>query len=197
MSDERSSDASAETASASHWFTGSSSSFRRSRPLSVIRQKTRRRSVGHGVRVTRPLRSSRSTSRVVPGVCSIIRSPMVKVGNPTGPAPRRIRRTLYCWGVIPCGSITRANRRFTASAVLSRQSVACCSGERKLSGGFGWDAIDRVLFTAESLGKQMEPLAAERAQKTALIAGSGNQRPFARYHSRPQEYQQYACLSRL
>ena len=27
--------------------------------------------------------------------------PIVSVGNPSGPAPRRIRSTLYCWIVIP------------------------------------------------------------------------------------------------
>jgi len=75
--------------------------------------------------------------------------------------------------VIPYASITRAKRRFTASAVFSRPSVACCSGERKLSGGFGWDAIDRVLFTAESLGKQMPLFAGEWLQATAAIAKPG------------------------
>jgi hypothetical protein len=104
----------------------------------------------------------------VPGVCSIIRSPMVRVGKPPGPAPRRIRSTLYCWGVTPCGSITCARRRFTASAVRSKQSVACCSRERKLSGGIGWDAIGTVLFTAESLGKQMGLFAAEKLQQPVM-----------------------------
>jgi hypothetical protein len=56
-----------------------------------------------------------------------------------------------------------------ASAVLSRQSVACCSRERKLSGGFGWGAMDRVLFIAESLGKQMGPFAAGRLPKTVMV----------------------------
>jgi hypothetical protein len=45
-----------------------------------------------------------------------------------------MRRTLYCWGVIPCGSITMARLRFMASAVRKSPSVACCSRERKVSG---------------------------------------------------------------
>jgi hypothetical protein len=139
------------TACASQRLTGSSNSFSKSSPFCVMRQNTRRRSLGQGVRATRSLRSSRSTSLVTPGVCSIMRSPMLNVGKPSGPAPRRIRSTLYCCGVIPCGSMTCARLRFTASAVRNKPSVACCSRERKVSGGFGGCGFCADAIISESI----------------------------------------------
>ena len=39
------------------------------------------------------------------------------LGNPLSPAPRRMRRTLYCWLVMPCGSMTAPMKRRMTSAV--------------------------------------------------------------------------------
>jgi hypothetical protein len=47
--------------------------------------------------------------------------------------------------------------------------------------------LDWVLFTAESLGKQMGLFAGERLQAAVVIARGGNHGLFARYHSRPAE----------
>ncbi len=62
----------------------------------------------------------------MPGVSSISRSPMASVGIASPPAPRRMRSTLYCCGVMPCGSSTAATARRNESAVLSTDRNASC-----------------------------------------------------------------------
>jgi len=174
MKESSSDGGSTATACASHRFTGSSSSSSSSSPFVVIRQKTRRRSFGHGTRATRPFRSRRSTSLVTPGVCSIIRSPIVRVGKPSGPAPRSIRRTLYCCGVMPCGSMTCARLRFMASAVRNRPSVASCSRERNLSGGFRSPCISQSIYrldVGQANGDARTPIAANGAFLSFLAIG--------------------------
>ena len=52
------------------------------RPAGVIQQRCCRRSLGQRCRRTSSLASSRSSSRVIPGVCSTIRSATSSVGSP-------------------------------------------------------------------------------------------------------------------
>ena len=95
---------------------GSSSSARSARPPSVMRMATKRLSSLARLRVTRWRRSNRSSSRVISGSRVIIRAAISLHVTPASPAPRRIRRTLYCVGEIPEGRKTSANSCSVASA---------------------------------------------------------------------------------
>jgi hypothetical protein len=65
--------------------------------------------------------------------------------------------------------MTWASVRLMASAVRSRPMSACCSRDRKVSGGFGLDSMGLSVWSATALGKQLKVLAAERLQKAVLL----------------------------
>ena len=75
--------------------TGASSGLTRSRPLRVMRTRTTRRSLRPRLRAMSPRRSMRSSSRVMSGSRVTRRSPTSPHDSPSGPAPLRMRRTLY------------------------------------------------------------------------------------------------------
>ena len=69
----------------------------RSRPAFVMQAFTTRRSFVSRALSTRPRASSRSRRRVRSGSWFTIRSAILPLGRPDGPAPLRMRRTLN-WG---------------------------------------------------------------------------------------------------
>ena len=89
--------------------------------------------------------------------------------GPSGPAPRKCE-TLYCWGVIG-GSITWARLRFHR---CGGPRVACCSRERKFSGGSSVAMVQSMYSETLSkhrkcryrLGRQMVSLAAYAVNAT-------------------------------
>src|SRR6267378_3540674 len=75
--------------------------FRRLSPGAATRVFTTRRSSDWRCLVMRPRFSMRSRRRVMSGSWEIMRSPMARQARPSGSAPRRMRRTLYCAAVRP------------------------------------------------------------------------------------------------
>ena len=72
----------------------------------------------------------------MPGLCSIIRAAISRVGRPASPAPRRMRSTLYCCRVMPWASTTRDSAVRTRSAVPRRVTTASSAADAK--GFFCW-----------------------------------------------------------
>ena len=65
----------------------------------------------------------------MPGLFSIIREAISRVGRPSSPAPRRMRSTLYCCRVMSCASVTRLSASRTRSAVASSVTTASSAAD--------------------------------------------------------------------
>src|SRR6184192_3507880 len=121
-------------------FIGWSSGFSKARPCGVMRVFTTRRSSFCRSRVIKPRFSMRSSSLVMSGSWVIMRSPMPRQGRPSGPAPRRMRSTLYCVPVNSAVRVSFSASRPRASAIFSRvmkirsSMEACGRGGLSLAG---------------------------------------------------------------
>ncbi len=91
-----------------------------------------RRSCEWRERVTRWRLSIRSSRRVISGSCVIMRQAACPQVRPSAPAPRRIRRILYCVPEMPKGFINLSTHCSIASAV--RRSAIDAASSRDLPG---------------------------------------------------------------
>src|SRR6266581_4713979 len=148
---------------------GASRSASASRPAGVIQASTWRRSCRQRLRRTTLLASRRPRSRVTPGLFSIIRWPISRVGRPEEPAPRRIRSTLYCCRVIPRASTTPERTRLRRSVVRRRAttpSAALDANGRPCLISF-WMALIAGQLTPQYMTSQV------KRGEAPLVAGSG------------------------
>ncbi len=72
----------------------------------------------------------------MPGLFSIMREAISRVGRPEAPAPRRMRSTLYCCRVMPRSSTTSESPLRTRSAVAT--SVTTPSSATDANGRAWW-----------------------------------------------------------
>src|SRR6266704_736987 len=116
--------------------TGCSSEFRSSSPAGVMRVFTTRRSSLCRSRVTRPRFSMRSSRRVMSGSWEIMRSPISRHAQPSGSAPRRIRRTLY-WAPVSPRARTTCSACWLSASAVRRTAIKTWSSRGREGRGLG------------------------------------------------------------